>query len=380
MRPRQFANILTVLIAAVLALCPAGIAVAGNEGGSVPPGRTECLECHTEDISYPAFSYGPHGAYSTTTNKCSICHATHDAAGSISLLPGPTVKASCEMCHDGTGGAGVYGALAARGVAVGGSHNVDVTNIIPGGSAVTGQETTATFLGEDGNLGCDDCHSPHDSSTVNPFQGERFRSASGMMFGFEVYPDAGLTSKLLKRMPTSATTSVAEYGSDWCASCHAGRKSGGTVHNHPVDSFAATSTPFNYNNVAVLNSDDLTMVTVLRSFADGITPTGTGYSMDNRAFLMPEPRTAQQAGHAPICQQCHEDTRNVGSLTVAGGDAAPLVVTPVAAVGDQYPITDNPRFQNFPHETAGYRMLVEAGTASYTDDLCTNCHVPELMP
>lgn len=379
MRGRFFSYVFLALTAAVLFFAPVGAAHAGNEGGSVPPGRTECTECHTDDISYPAFSYGPHGNYSTTTSKCSLCHAVHDAANST-LLPGPTVKASCEMCHDGTGGAGVYGSLAARGVPVGGSHAIDVTNIIPGGSALTGQETTTTFLGEDGNLGCDDCHSPHNSSTVAAFQGERFRSTSGMMFGFEIYPDAGATSKLLKRMPSGATTSVAEYGSDWCASCHAGRTSGGTVHNHPVDSFAATSTPFNYNNVAVLSSDDLTLATVLRSFADGTTWSGTGYSMDNRAFLMPEPRTPQQAGHSPICQQCHEDTRNVGTLTIAGGDAAPLVVTPVGAVADQYPASDNPRFQNFPHETAGYRMLVEAATTSYTDDLCTNCHVPDLMP
>jgi predicted CXXCH cytochrome family protein len=37
--------------------------------------------------------------------------------------------------------------------------------------------------------------------------------------------------------------------------------------------------------------------------------------------------------------------------------------------------TDNPRFQNFPHETANTRMLVETG-----DDLCTNCHPPAVLP
>ncbi|PKQ19192.1 MAG: hypothetical protein CVT66_11370 [Actinobacteria bacterium HGW-Actinobacteria-6] len=366
MRRRFPSYIFLALVGAALCLAPTGVAHAGNEGGSVPATRTECSQCHTDDISYPAFNYGPHGSYSTTTRKCALCHSVHAAAaGAVALLPGATVKSSCEMCHDGTGGAGVYGALAARGVAVGGSHDIDVTNVIPGGNALTGSESSSTLLGEDGNLGCDDCHSPHDADTVNPFQGERFRSASGTMWGFEVYPDSAMTSKLLKRRPSIATTSVAEYGSDWCASCHAGRISGGAVHNHPVDSFASTSTPFNYNNVAVLSSDDLTKTTILRSFADGVTWTGSGYSMDNRAFLMPQPRTPQQAGHSPICQQCHEDTRNVGTLTAAGGDAAPLVVTPVGAVADQYPVSDNPRFQNFPHETAGYRLLVEAGPPLY---------------
>ncbi len=39
------------------------------------------------------------------------------------------------------------------------------------------------------------------------------------------------------------------------------------------------------------------------------TPTLTWH---NRGFVMPSPRTTDQAGHYPICQQCHEDARDVG--------------------------------------------------------------------
>ena len=55
---------------------------------------------------------------------------------------------------------------------------------------------------------------------------------------------------------------------------------------------------------------------------------GRSTPSDNRGFLMPYPRTAQQDGHAPICQQCHEDSREVGSLSANGmtATAAPAQI------------------------------------------------------
>jgi hypothetical protein len=89
--------------------------------------------------------------------------------------------------------------------------------------------------------------------------------------------------------------------------------------------------------------------------------------------LMPFPRTAEQGDHYPICQQCHEDSRNVGNLSADGSQArsAPMVITSE----DGQTSTDNPRFQNFPHETVNERLLVETG-----DDLCMNCHPPAMLP
>ncbi len=37
--------------------------------------------------------------------------------------------------------------------------------------------------------------------------------------------------------------------------------------------------------------------------------------------------------------------------------------------------SDNPRFQNFPHETQNDTMLVESD-----DDLCLNCHPQSQLP
>jgi hypothetical protein len=352
-----------------LLIAGTSLAYAGYEGTATPEPFL-CEQCHAAPDE--TSDYGPHGTYLSSSDKCSTCHSVHAATGAVALMPGPTVKATCELCHDGTGGGGVYGALAARGVPVQASHRVDVTNVVPGGSALTGHETTRTFVGDDGMLGCDDCHSPHNSNTVAEFQGERYRGNGGMMFGWDYYPDVGPTSKLLKKRPTGGPIEVAEYGSDWCAACHAGRPSGGVVHNHPADSILTTTSPFDYNHVAVLDSASRTNGTILRAVTDGTYQ--SGYAMDNRAFLMPDPRTPQQAGHYPICQQCHEDSRAVGDLTAAGGLAAPFVVTP-GALADQYPVTDNPRFQNFPLETANSKMLVETD-----DDLCANCHLAEKLP
>jgi hypothetical protein len=93
---------------------------------------------------------------------------------------------------------------------------------------------------------------------------------------------------------------------------------------------------------------------------------------------MPYPRTTQQKGHAPICQQCHEDARNVGTLSSGGasGTVSPYVVT----AADGRTASDNPRFQNFPHETTTYRMLVEATATTFTDNLCLNCHPLGQLP
>ena len=219
------------------------------------------------------------------------------------------------------------------------------------------------FSGVDGKLGCDDCHNPHDAYTVNPFRGERFRGGLGLTLGYR-YPDTAASSKLLKRRPSGSTSETAEYGSDWCAGCHAGRMSGGALHNHPVDSKLSTTTPFDYNHVALVSSDGLTNATMVlgsmtRLYASKPT---------NRGYLMPWPRTGEQGAHLPICQQCHEGYSPCRHALGGRRRCGHFTVTPVE-FASQYPATDNPRFQNFPHETANERMLVETA-----DDLCTNCH------
>jgi len=344
-----------------------------------PTAGGDCPACHADYVQDEWI--GPHGNYSTMSSKCAVCHTVHSApAGGIMLLPQATISDTCLSCHDGTGGNGVYGTVLARtGVAPGGGHRYEVTNEVPGGDGATGGTTYPAFAGVGGTLTCTDCHSPHGADVVQAFKGDRRRVRGSN--------PAPVTSRLLRRQPGGSTTPVDEYGSDWCLGCHDGRASGGFVHNHPVDSASTHATPFTYSNVAILASEDLTGLTVLGSLG-GVPFVTEGHWADeldnsgNRGYLMPVPRTAEQADHAPICQQCHEDTRDVGVLSADGSQGDAAVATISAADGVIWDgsawvdsLSDNPRFQNFPHETENYRLLVEQ-----YDNLCTNCHAPDALP
>jgi predicted CXXCH cytochrome family protein len=351
-------------------------------------GGENCLLCHgpnTGAYMGQGNGKGPHGLYTATADRCDSCHTIHDAPTDNALLPAATNTATCFICHDGTGGHGVYGTIAARGGSVGASHSIDTTdgaNVIPGGSWASGGDRTQAFTGAGGKMGCNDCHSPHDTNTVNEFAGDRQRTTVLWMNHNET------SNKLLKQRPTGATTATLEYGSDWCAGCHNGRTSGGMVLNHPVDSTISrpnpADPPFTYSEVALLASADTTTSSTILGPLGGWNrpphiPVMHGspeppddYGM-NRGYLMPYPRTAQQGDHYPICQQCHEDSRNAGNLSADGSEArsAPMVIT----AEDGAASTDNPRYQNFPHETVNRRMLVENN-----DDLCMNCHPPAVLP
>ncbi len=357
-----------------------------------------CTDCHAsypENGGAPGYArgewYGPHGGYTTGSKKCRVCHSVHDApGGGVMLLPGPTVTDTCFTCHDGTGGFGVYGTILARtGIdpqdrnpaTPGAAHRmIDATSTIPGGDAATGGSAQGSFSGTGGVLACNDCHSPHGANTVQAFKGDRRRVRAGV--------PAPVTSRLLKRAPTGASAETTSYGSDWCLACHKGRSSSGMALNHPVDSGPGA---FTYARVAILVTDTPTSETTYGPlggipFLASMTHTDDWPSepdnSGNRGFLMPYPRTPQQTGHAPICQQCHEDARRVGELVADGtqGDAATATVSAADYVywnGSTWVTStaDNPAFQNFPHETANDRMLVET-----YDDLCLNCHPLAQLP
>ena len=336
-----------VLVAVVAIAAPASAYDEVSSGKS-------CIECH--GVDNPASSnesFGPHSGYLTTTNKCAACHTVHNApAGGILLLPAATIKGTCQTCHDGTAGGGVYGVLAARipAVTVAAAHRVIDTNpgtitTIPGGAS-DGSDSTFTFSGEGGNLTCTDCHAPHSASVVDSFTGDRARAYPQ----YQLIGPVVTSSRLLRQQPVSATTSTTKYGSDWCGGCHVGRLSGsGMPNNHPVESSAnppAAGSVYIYENVAL--------------FGGG---TGT-LGQSNLGYKMADPRVGEQVGHDPICQQCHEDARNV--------DAAFSITDTDGQV-----VTDNPRFQTFPHESPIARFLVEDGT---TDGFCLNCHSPSQLP
>ncbi len=77
------------------------------------------------------------------------------------------------------------------------------------------------------------------------------------------------------------------------------------------------------------------------------------------------------------CLACHAGRGSSGMVVNHPVDAAETHADPFdygrAA-------TDNPRFQNFPHEAVNYRMLVTGDETGYSDQLCMNCHPPSALP
>lgn len=109
---------------------------------------------------------GPHGNYTTTTNKCSDCHSTHFAKGSYMLLRANSREDACSFCHAGGGGSTLNIQM---------DNQYDANGVVADGSRGAG---TGHTLGYKGNapadinpaytdaegLACFDCHSPHGNS------------------------------------------------------------------------------------------------------------------------------------------------------------------------------------------------------------------------
>jgi predicted CXXCH cytochrome family protein len=99
---------------------------------------------------------------------------------------------------------------------------------------------------------------------------------------------------------------------------------------------------------------------------------------------------------APICQQCHEDSRDLSKgfsytdtdKNVPFGEPVNAAIGLGSAVVSKTVVWQlpggnpaNPNFQNFPHETQNARLIVQGGDSSQpggggNDGLCLNCHVP----
>jgi hypothetical protein len=361
-----------VIIAIISACVALGAASAAFAYPSNPADSRACADCHgregsesTETVA--ATRKGPHGGYTAGTSKCKTCHSVHNApAGGVLLLPGATVEATCKSCHDGTGGSTVYGAIKARtGFEPAASHSIEATNAVPGGDGNTGGSSTGSFSGPGGTLTCSDCHSPHDSQTVDAFTGDRLRAsvASDTAYAIEK------TNRLLKQSPTSAETSVSVYGAGWCATCHKGRvgqhaEDSGLMQSHPV---LDTDAEYYYDRVQGVAGADTTE-TALGSLGQS-----------NRGYVVPE----TESRPAPLCQQCHEDARNVGP-NERGGE--PMLSEDQTFTVSAYTLeesnetTDNPQFQVFPHESNVEYFLVRPvepaleDTATPRYGLCLNCH------
>jgi hypothetical protein len=140
---------------------------------AVAPAFAEGYNTSGEYARGNGYFSGPHGGYTTTTNKCQVCHATHYAEGKYMLLRANSREAACDFCHGGGGGSTI---------------NIQMDNSYATGafsnSKASAESTTTMGYGTGHTLGyagnapadikpayksaggfaCFDCHSPHGNS------------------------------------------------------------------------------------------------------------------------------------------------------------------------------------------------------------------------
>lgn len=119
---------------------------------------------------------GPHGGYTTTTNKCSVCHSTHYAQGSYMLLRANSREAACDYCHGGGGGSTINIMMdndykASADASAGAGDGVAITDAGMGlgtghtlGSTLKAPGDIEPAYSDPNGFACFDCHSPHGNS------------------------------------------------------------------------------------------------------------------------------------------------------------------------------------------------------------------------
>lgn len=137
------------------------------------PAFAEGYNNPTQYTRATGFFSGPHGGYTTTTNKCNDCHSTHYAEGSYKLLRASSREAACDYCHGGGGGSTINiqmdnqyrtgsfdktqaSAISSDSLGFGTGHTLGYT-----GNAPT--DIKPAFSDPDG-FACFDCHTPHGNS------------------------------------------------------------------------------------------------------------------------------------------------------------------------------------------------------------------------
>ncbi|PKQ29965.1 MAG: hypothetical protein CVT60_02690 [Actinobacteria bacterium HGW-Actinobacteria-10] len=263
---------------------------------------------------------GPHGGYTTSTNKCQDCHSTHYAKGDYMLLRANKREDACAFCHGGGGGSTI---------------NIQMDNSYDANGAVTGNNRgmgTGHTLGYSGNapadiqpaysatggFACFDCHTPHGNSArilttfANP----------GRAY-FEITGVAGSQNFVKTIGVANSTNTGAKYNADDYAV-------GATVTIAGVGFVVNDGTAYSIGNYFNLNQAGTTTATLYGiAPIEGnipVRPSGAGASVKpvwptGRFLLLKDPHSTASEGQS--------------DMATSGVDPTPRTLTDVA-----YPVAE----------------------------------------
>lgn len=185
---------------------------------------------------YLAPTGSPHGAYTTASKKCGVCHAVHKATPAGQILMRGTAADACTYCHitNNTGVIQIYNAVEAN---YNGGDN--------------------KYAHNSGGAACITCHTPHGALTL-------------------IASNTYLEEKILKGEPSEVTVLAGDAAdvavSKWCTMCHNSASNGGapyyetdydvdgTQRSHvmvaPSGDYAATAAVGTYSGVVAWSTSE----------------------------------------------------------------------------------------------------------------------------
>ncbi len=177
--------IFVLSLAVVLVFAIAAVAYANTTSGYLSP------------------TGSPHGAYTTASKKCGVCHAVHKATPAGQILMRGTAADACTYCHitNNTGVIQIYNAVEAN---YNGGDN--------------------KYAHNSGGAACVTCHTPHGALSLiagNAYLEEKILKGDSL--------EAGLTIAV----GDSADVAV----SKWCTNCHNSATNGATANPYYETSY-----------------------------------------------------------------------------------------------------------------------------------------------
>lgn len=222
---------------------------------------------YNDPQQYTEAPKGPHGGYTTTTNKCKDCHAVHIATGAYMLTRANERADTCKFCHDiGSPGIGTDVSLNENG------HGLDSTQTAQSEIAAP-DDTAPQYKVTTDKWGCLECHSVHDNQTV-----KLANYASTKLLKKDPNPTGKTYLYYNPSLIDTATKETTQTVSHWCSACH----------NANFGSHTDTKQ-------VVLDSTTQTVY--------GHDSSGQGYTTGGDGFAIVNPKDGVNNG--PTCKQCH---------------------------------------------------------------------------